>query len=365
MNRDGARNAKAEAFEEAFGFREVASATGLDAEAGPTFAPFEGTTAYREIARGRKERKPDARELVALGVLRPSGHNRNPDDLRLGIFIQQKRLLQHPVVEDVQRISRGDCKVIVTGPAERRAAANPGRCRPLRIGASIGHHRVSAGTLACFATKRDGGGFGLLSNNHILADTNQGKPGDRIIQPARSDGGRGKNADAHVATLHKFVPINFDSGSINFVDCAFAHVLDEVEGEASIVTDPEDSSNFWKVGPIEPLVNDLLPVRKVGRTTAYTEGFVEAVEIDNLSINMRPGSHPKMARFDKQIAISGNKRAFSKPGDSGSMVFTEDGRPVALIFAGTERGGAGNLGITYANPISLVLDMLNVDIYTR
>jgi hypothetical protein len=222
---------------------------------------------------------------------------------------------------------------------------------------------VSAGTLACFAAKRDGGGIGLLSNNHVLADTNQGKPGDRIIQPARSDGGRGKDPDAHVATLHKFVPINFEPGAINFVDCAFAYLLDEIESETSIVTDPENPSNSWKVGSIETLIYDLLPVRKVGRTTAYTEGFVEAVEVDNLSVNLRPGSRTRIARFDKQIAISGNRRAFSKPGDSGAMIFTQDGRPVALLFAGTERGGADNTGITYANPISLVLDGLNVDIY--
>ncbi len=246
--------------------------------------------------------------------------------------------------------------------AERRRT--PNSCRPLEIGASIGHHGVSAGTLGCFARKRDGGGIGLLSNNHVFADTNRATAGDKILQPARSDGGKSKAPEFHVASLHKFIPILFDSGTFNLADCAFAHLLDGVDAEPLIVRDPDDPSNTWEVGAIESLIYDLLPVKKVGRTTALTEGFVEAVEVDNVSVNMKPGSHPRMARFDKQIAVSGHREAFSKPGDSGSLVFTEDGRPVALLFAGTERGGAANLGITYANPISLVLDALNVDIYT-
>jgi len=47
------------------------------------------------------------------------------------------------------------------------------------------------------------------------------------------------------------------------------------------------------------------------------------------------------------------------------MIFTEDGRPVGLLFAGTNRGGPGNFGITYANPIAAVLEALNIDIYVE
>ncbi|MBV9703818.1 MAG: hypothetical protein JO163_13905 [Methylobacteriaceae bacterium] len=362
MNLDGAMNAKAEAFEEAFGYREIVRSAVLN-DSGPLFAPPEGSSTLKEIARHRKERKPDPRDLIALGVLRPSGHNRDPAKLRIGIFLQQKRLSDHPIVEKVQGIAKGESKTIVTGPAERRGATNGGRCRPLRIGASIGHHRITAGTLACFASNRNGGGIGLLSNNHVLADINSGRSGDPILQPARSDGGDRKNPDYHVANLQRFVPINFNLGSINLVDCAFAYLVDGVERDTGTVYDPQNDAPLWRVGEMEDLLYGGLPVKKVGRTTGYTDGIVEAVAIDNLNVNMTLGASPKMARFDRQIAISGNGKSFSKKGDSGSLIFAEGGRPAALLFAGTERGGAGNHGITYANPIATVLQELEVDIY--
>lgn len=363
MDLDGARNAKAEAFQEAFGFREVAGAMSLE-EVGPLFTSTPGTAPHDEIVRGRETRRRDPRDLIALGVLRPSGHNRNPSELRVGIFVQQKRLIQYEIVQSVQQISRGECRVIVTGPVQRHAAALPRLTRPLTVGASVGHYRVTAGTLACFVTKREGGGLGMLSNNHVFADTNRGAPGDKILQPARRDGGRANDRAFHVGTLHKFVPIDFASGAVNYVDCAFAHLLDGLEIEPTTITDPGTPANSWRIGAVDSVVYDFLPVKKVGRTTDLTEGLVEAIEVDNVTVNMRPGAPAHVARFDRQIAISGNGGAFSKGGDSGSMVFTDDGRPIGLLFAGTERGGAHDLGLTYANPIGLVLDALGVDIYT-
>ncbi len=78
------------------------------------------------------------------------------------------------------------------------------RWRPALGGVSIGHINITAGTLGCLVWK--GGELFILSNNHVLADTNLGKKGDPIIQPGKYDGGT--LAD-QIATLEEFVPIDF------------------------------------------------------------------------------------------------------------------------------------------------------------
>jgi hypothetical protein len=361
MNLDGARNAKYDSLREAFKFRE--SATPLSAVASsPTFVPEKGSEAYRDMMQARKIGKNDPRELIGIGLLGGKGHNRNRDELRVGIFIQKNRLAQHPIVENIQTIAKGECKIIYTGRAGRQAVVNGGLARPLRIGCSISHHRVTAGTLGAFAINRTGGGVGILSNNHVLADTNKGRPGDVILQPGKQDGGGRNDRTHHVATLHKFVPIDFSAGAINFVDCAFAYLMDGIGRETRDFTGPQPLDQMSELGHDDEFLEPDVPVKKVGRTTGLTHGFVQATEVDNISVNMVFGNPNRLARFDGQIVIAGRKSVFSKGGDSGSLILTDRNKPVGLLFAGTERGAEVG-GLTYAHPIQAVLDALDVDIY--
>jgi hypothetical protein len=55
--------------------------------------------------------------------------------------------------------------------------------RPLRIGGSVGHFKITAGTLGCFVRARIGDALHILTNNHVLADENRAKVGDAILQP--------------------------------------------------------------------------------------------------------------------------------------------------------------------------------------
>ncbi|WP_375466307.1 hypothetical protein [uncultured Methylobacterium sp.] len=364
MNLDGTRNAKAEVFRQIFKFQEVAS-TKSAGQAVPSFVPAPGTAPHRDIVGGRRKRKRDPRDLIALGVLPPEGHNRNPEDLSLGIFIQKQDLRQHPIVEAAQRLARGETKVIYTGPVRRRALdpLNSGKCRPLLVGGSVGHYGVTAGTIACICRHREGG-VGILSNNHILANTDKGSAGDIVLQPGRQDGGRRNDPDSRIAVLFRAIPIAFEAESRNFVDCAFATLLGDIEHDGSVVTDPQDAATSWRVGKIveELLTND--PVRKVGRTTGYTQGKVTSISVDNLVVAMALGTGERLARFDNQIAVESEDRAFSQGGDSGALIFTADGSPAALLFAGTETGGIHSRGVTFANPIRPVLDALELEIHT-
>jgi hypothetical protein len=66
-------------------------------------------------------------------------------------------------------------------------------------------------------------------------------------------------------------------------------------------------------------------------------------------------------RFDNQIEVeSASDVPFSEGGDSGSLIVTADDHLAAgLLFAGSDQGGQGDLGLTYANPIAAVTEALD------
>lgn len=83
------------------------------------------------------------------------------------------------------------------------------RVRPVRPGYSVGHPKVTAGTIGAGAydiTPLPGKPprYYILSNNHVLANSNDANPGDPIYQPGVYDGGG--PADA-IGRLARFVPI--------------------------------------------------------------------------------------------------------------------------------------------------------------
>src|SRR5215213_80443 len=110
------------------------------------------------------------------------------------------------------------------------------RFRPARGGCSVGNARALnqlTGTIATGVYDSVAGGAGIipayyiLSNNHVLARSNLGAPGDPIIQPGGADGG--SDPADRIATLSRFVPLQFTpavplADQRNFVDAAVAEV---------------------------------------------------------------------------------------------------------------------------------------------
>jgi hypothetical protein len=94
--------------------------------------------------------------------------------------------------------------------------------RPTSCGVPVGHRAITAGTLGCLVTSR-GLGTGdhfILSNNHVLANSNAASSGDAILEPGPLDGGSPTDP---IAELTDFEPIDF-SGP-NSMDAAIARVL--------------------------------------------------------------------------------------------------------------------------------------------
>lgn len=283
---------------------------------------------------------------IALGVSR-SGEN----DFRLAVRLQNRSLENSRQVEEITKQARGEVDVRYIGRLVKRAAAwNRSRQRPLLIGVSIGHFRITAGTLGCFVKTRKDGAVRILSNNHVLADENKGKKGDAILQQGAIDGGkRGKDT---IGALDRFVRLR--RARANFVDAALAKARSNVEF---------DSDTLRGIGKLRGVRNSIVDigdeVHKVGRTTGVTRGRVTAFELDNVVVAYDIGN----LRFDDQIEIEGaDAGPFSQGGDSGSLIVDADHRAVALLFAGGDQGGTNGKGFTYANPFGQVLEELRVDL---
>jgi len=267
------------------------------------------------------------------------------------VFCQDRRLIRSQIVDKIVAKAPREVRVIYTGRARQQATA------PLS-GDSIGHERVTAGTLGCFVKHKKTGEIGLLSNNHVLAAVNRAQLGDPILHPGRIDGGT-----TPIAHLADFIPLDIGANSLNYSDAAWAKACDELrEYLRNTIYDGEIVT-----GTLSPNVASVtLPgqiVEKVGRTTRRTSGVIQAIGVNHLWVVMESRGTRSQARFDNQIVIEGaGDGAFSKPGDSGSVIFDDKLNPLGLLFAGTEKGGANSRGLSYASPIKIALDGMDLGI---
>lgn len=257
-------------------------------------------------------------------------------------------------------------KIEAWGYVPRASGVYTGSYDPAPGGVSIGHRDITAGTLGCLVTNAEE--QFILSNNHVMACSNDAHIGDDILQPGSYDGG-----GRVLAWLTNFAKIEFTEGAItcavtnslvnwlnriavwlksehrlygyrrmstlNYIDAALACPIDEVSPEILEIGVPK--------GAAKPILG--LDVQKTGRTTGHTVGKIKHVEA---TVRVSYGL-TKTAIFDGQV-IAG---PMSAGGDSGSAVLDMDGYVVGLLFAGSDK-------VTIFSPIQKVLDTFQVDIVT-
>lgn len=224
------------------------------------------------------------------------------------------------------------------------------RLRPCPPGYSIGHRKITAGTLGAWVQAKGSEDYLVLSNNHILANSNDCAKYDEILQPGPHDGGIASDL---FARLEKYVLINWDPG---FPGCNFLRRLwprgvkqpypNRVDAALAKPLSQEwvQKVDFHGVTPL--VLGD--SVAKVGRTTEVTDGTVIG---EDARVVVDYGG--PTATFDGQIVIQGDHGDFSQGGDSGSIV-QKHGWIGGLLFAGGSQ-------VTIVNPISDVIDLLDLD----
>lgn len=245
--------------------------------------------------------------------------------------------------------------------------------RPAKPGMSIGHYKISAGTFGAVVKDKATGQPLILSNNHVLANITDGtdersKIGDPILQPGRYDGGTDKDVIAH---LERFVPLHKSFGLPTCqIASAFTWLLNVVfglvipqyqisilreTGKANAVDaalakpiDPAFITNeVFELGPIKGVKSPEpgMIIKKSGRTTGVTQSKIKVMDA-TLKISLG-GS--EVGLFEDQVVAG----PMSEPGDSGSLILTEDNYAVGLLFAGSNKA-------TVMNRIETVCDQLNV-----
>jgi hypothetical protein len=255
-----------------------------------------------------------------------------------------------------QRAAPGFGQVVPMAAPEKLAR----RRRPAQGGWSVGHYQMTSGTIgtcvydflpeASMSPPQQGIGtpskYYILSNSHVLANFNNGAPGDPILQPSPLDGGTDP-AD-RIATLSRFVPLTFEPPVPRFlhqntVDAAIA------EGEFHEL----DRTIHWS-GPVrgwtpKSQIGIGLPLKKSGRATNLTLGRIIATHV-TIDVHY-PGG--KVARFNDQIIST----RMSAGGDSGSLVVNpENDQAVGLLFAASPF-------VTIINQFENIRNLLQIEVW--
>jgi endonuclease G len=203
-------------------------------------------------------------------------------------------------------------------PADRKV-----RIDPIIPGASVGHVRVSAGTIGGIVYDRADGTPYVLSNWHVLHGPT-GALGDDVVQPGpRDDNRTDRNRLGRLVRSHLGI-----AG-----DCAVASIEDREFDPALLDLEvvPEQLG--------KPELGDT--VVKSGRTTGVTHGVVRRTDtIVKINYGGTVGDRNigcfEIGPDPDRPALAGE---ISRGGDSGALwMFTEAGRPLPVV-AGLHFGG--------------------------
>jgi hypothetical protein len=293
---------------------------------------------------------------VGIGLSEPGGPG-VPGSPTLAVFVAEKRSIDQArsaVVESLGVQAAADVPLSVHESGIFDAQPHRFYIRPAPGGVSVAHFKVTAGTIGCLSVGRSAprnSRLMVLSNNHVLGNSNNAVFGDCICQPGPADGG--SCPTYQIAIVERFVPIAF-GGPTNYVDCATGWCWpDRVRRELVYISG--GALQYFRISS-QPLYPQLgWNVGKSGRTTQLTVGRIVSTNWSGW-INYGVNGY---AWFVRQFLVQGYSGNFSLPGDSGSSVWTWDSTryPVGLLFAG---GG----GYTICNPMPWVVSALDINLYT-
>ena len=243
---------------------------------------------------------------------------------------------------------------------------------PIKLGTSGGNilDNSTDGKSCCIGTLGSlwirGGLRFILSNNHVLARSTQGKAGENIDQPGQP--GCPSLQGTNVANLTEQASLKPTAGTApgpcrgstapvcglapSNVDAAIAQVVPTTVDTSGTILDlgPAGASSIAAAPPSSTIADPATvvanneQVAKSGRTTGLTCSTLQAALVDGVRVDYDQscgGAVAFASVFNGQVVVNGG--TFSAGGDSGSLIVTADtARPVALLFAGNDIGTVGN-----------------------
>lgn len=316
----------------------------------------------REIKRKHRDQLMSLPNVSGVGIGRKVVGGKLTERFAIRIYVTKKvpkeRLKKDALVPS--EVEGVPTDVVQIGKLRR--LAHTFRARPARGGDSIGDCTwvvqgwYTAGTLGGLFIDNTDGAQVILSNNHVIAESddvtiNVANVGDDVVQPGTMD--CGDCATDVIANLKRWQQYQLPP-QWNRVDAAIA----EVVNVGDVLNDIHDIGPPTGHRALTTADEGVTTVQKSGRTTEYTQGLVFDVDFDTTPINMGQGN---VAQFEDQILIQpAGGVPFSLGGDSGSLVLDMDSKIVGLLFAGSCDGWAvanhfghvlGDLDIRLPTPV--------------
>lgn len=201
---------------------------------------------------------------------------------------------------------------------------------------------AGAGTFGAIVTKGDDEALYLLSNNHVIAGCNQIPPGMPILSPAALDAKPGGQVPITIATVSEAVPML--SGDPHHVKpCEEDVAIGLISDGTKVSSWQGDDDGFdTPTTIVEPELS--MRVKKVGRTTGLTIATIDSKVSDPYPIPCNVRGFRANIWFKNFWCLLATEAPFALPGDSGSLVVTEDGRgAVGILFSSTPTGEVGHM----------------------
>jgi hypothetical protein len=261
-------------------------------------------------------------------------------------------VLPNPTTVVVTAVSQADTSKKGTGRVQV-FQSNPNQnaqSLPVELGTSGGNIDDKSGRFCCAGTLGSlvsrNGSFYILSNNHVLARSDQAAPGEPISQPGIIETNCSTAGTSTVANLTSFVNLQ---ASGNNVDAAIALIVPgavDLTGNilllgATATGSTPDSGPPHQGRGVRASVGT--PVAKSGRTTGLTCSTVSTTSLSTSVAYQTQcnGGTTFSVTYRNQVAVSGS--GFSGGGDSGSLIVDQlTADPVALLYGGSDTDTVGN-----------------------
>jgi hypothetical protein len=198
------------------------------------------------------------------------------------------------------------------------------------------------GTFGAIVRKGHAQQLYLLSNNHVFAGCNHVPQNQPILAPSSNDGNPTVRAPGEIGRHHEIHELR--SGNPVFVNpCDADLALARATNPNGISSWQGDGNDGYDTPSSTANPVSLMSVKKFGRTTGLTTGEIEAKVTTPMPVTYTSKYFKGTVWFKDvwTIRASGGL-PFALPGESGSLVVTDDAsRAVGIVFAASASAFGG------------------------